>query len=125
MRVLFMAMLIALLPLRGWVGDAMALQPGKHDVQPAAALTAVTDVQDCHDHAEAAGHGADQGGHETGSAHADCGSCSACQICHSPALAVAPPAAFASPDMAAAMPRFAPRPLASAEPAPDIKPPIS
>lgn len=88
MRVLFLAFMIALLPLRSWVGDAMAMDMlasghettlsahDRHDGQP-----------DCH--TQASGHA---GNSETpqhlavSEASADCGTCSACQICHSVAL---------------------------------------
>ena len=103
---LFIALLIALLPLRGWVSDAMATEMGISQVQAQqqVAIKKVAEeaykvsakahfgansnvkepveaMADCADHA--AGSEA-----HTGAAH--CESCSACQACHTVALTPAP-----------------------------------
>jgi hypothetical protein len=118
MRVLFLALMIALLPLRGWVGDAMAMD------MAAAALEPAGMASDCPGHADR------QAGTERGTDHAeshagtDCSHCTACQICHSVALTP-----MALPLAAAALPAVAPtsstRQPASAERTPGFKPPIS
>ncbi len=136
MRLLFVALMIALLPLRGWVGDAMAMTPEAHAMpasHPGHTPVVHADLADCHGHADMADcHGhpgmahADHGTPEAHDAHAatDCGSCSACQICHSVALAPMLPA-FAADVQPASAPQSATRELASAERAPGYKPPIS
>lgn len=142
MRTLLLALMIALLPIRGWLGDAMAVEMVRHSMPAAssvsmAAATAteahcheameVGDGMDMAQHmgmsmADAAGSHHD-GGHNS-TDHQGCGTCTACQVCHTVALGgmplidivhsapQAPPAAHAS--------RFA-----SAEPAQGLKPPIS
>ncbi|MDM0009798.1 hypothetical protein QTI51_33870 [Variovorax sp. J22G73] len=149
MRTLLLALMIALLPIRGWLGDAMALEMARHSlpvasvstVSAASGATMATQAH-CHEAMEAmdatdadagmqmamdmsdspAGHAS----HDTtgGADHQGCGTCTACQVCHTVALGGMPlidtvhgapqaaPAAHAS--------RFA-----SAEPAQGLKPPIS
>lgn len=132
MRVFFLALMIALLPLRGWVGDVMAMEP-TNSPQPAhhaagMSAPAAMVMANCHEAPAAGHHGHAADAAQPGSAddeHAagDCGSCSLCQICHSVALtAVLPPLP------AAVLPGVAPassQPLyASAERALGDKPPI-
>lgn len=133
-RTLVLAFMIALLPVRGWLGDAMAVEMVKHSMPVAAAMeTAMADdggtmAEHCHASmgdgmrmsAQAGDHTTD---HSTPS-HDGCGTCTACQACHTVALGSvdvlniahaapqAPPAAHAIH-------------FASAEPAPGLKPPIS
>jgi len=125
MRVLFLALMIALLPLRGWVGDAMAMD------MAAAALEPAGMASDCPGHAAPQATPADRpAGMEQGTdpaeSHAgtDCSHCGACQICHSVALTP-----MALPLAAAALPAVVPtsstRQPASAERTPGFKPPIS
>lgn len=137
MRTLLLALMIALLPIRGWLGDAMAVEMVRHSL-PAASLvaeaSAASVAADAHCHeamAMEADSGMDTMAHHAGSHddnggadHQGCGTCTACQVCHTVALGgmpvvdtvhsapQAPPAARAA--------RFA-----SAEPAPGLKPPIS
>ena len=114
MRHWFLVLMIALLPLRGWVGDAMAVEML---TQPAHAAMA-TD-----------GHGADHGqcacdehaaSAEDGGDHQH----SACDVCNVPALAMALPALQAAPEVHRALARAAER-FASSEAQRGIKPPIS
>ena len=118
MRHWFIVLMIALLPLRGWVGDAMAVDML---AQPAHATMAMGDhgaghgeahVQcACDEHAATTDMGAD---HQH----------SACDVCNVPALAISvpglqmPPAA--SSQLAVPAERFA-----SSEIQQGIKPPIS
>ena len=133
MRTLLLALMIALLPIRGWLGDAMAVEMVQHSL-PAASLVAeeaspasVAADAHCHEAMEAADSGMDtMAHHDEGSStdHQGCGTCTVCQVCHTVALGgtplidivhgapQAPPAAHAA--------RFA-----SAEPVPGLKPPIS
>ena len=146
MRPLFFALMIALLLLRGWVGDAMvnsmalaplqhslpsvtAMQmsmPMAHDAAPISAAPQTThkaapDAEHAMAH-DCAGHPAPDDNSPAASTH--CQTCDACQACHGVALippATSPGAAFgtrAQPPAPAA--RFA-----SADAAPGQKPPIS
>lgn len=123
MRILFLALMIALLPLRGWVGDAMALErvtPSQTTHHAAAPATALPDCHEAHpDHAGMAGTASE----DAGQASADCDTCTACQICHSVALtAVLPPTL--TPDLPTLAPRSSLPQYASAERAAGFKPPI-
>ena len=126
-------LVVLLLPLRGWMGHAMATQA----VEPA-----FVGVQA---HALAAGHGA-RAGHGHGcddhaqspavqvdaaqpaadsaspQGHADCPTCASCQACSSVALSPAP-AASADMVFSHPRPRTAHAAFASAEPAHLFKPP--
>jgi hypothetical protein len=139
MRTLLLALMIALLPIRGWLGDAMALEMARHSMPAASASVAAAATQaHCHEAMDAMDAmdrmDTDSGmqmamdmpdSHGNGGAdHQGCGTCTACQVCHTVALGGMPlidtvhgapqaaPAAHAS--------RFA-----SAEPAQGLKPPIS
>ena len=120
MRVLLLALMIALLPLRGWLGDAMAVQ------HPAAATVAGEHeghgMQHLHHTTQDASHAAAHGAHHADS-HSDHPDCTSCQVCHSVVLA-----AMVLPPQGDPLPLAAPRTLqrlhASAEPSPDHRPPI-
>lgn len=146
MRHLLFALLIALLPLRGWVGDAMATQMAagqmqhsqteQHDQQHGA-IKLIADHQDStlaaahFDHeemAQAQAAGPDCAGHSTGAgthaADGHCESCAACQVCNTVALSLMGPKlspAFKS----LALPHAAADHFASADAALRQKPPIS
>ncbi|MDH6165829.1 hypothetical protein M2282_000957 [Variovorax boronicumulans] len=137
MRTLLLALMIALLPIRGWLGDAMAVEMVRHSL-PAASVVAeeaspapVAADAHCHEAMNAADSGMSAMAHHDdgsstshGTDHQGCGTCTVCQVCHTVALGgtllidivhgapQAPPAAHAA--------RFA-----SAEPVPGLKPPIS
>ncbi len=132
--------MIVLLPLRGWVGDAMATQMAAnavhHSVEAQAAphqadgKSAMTDGMppDC------AGHGAspaaDATGHPVDQTETDldagivCDSCSTCQACHSVALSVDSADGLAARLLVTAPAGAAVR-FASAEAILGHKPPIS
>lgn len=124
---------ILLLPLRGWLGDAMALDAAHASVQATAAVPMQHDMHDMQGMQGA--DGADEASeaeatvsaapdsHPANAAH-DCQSaCTDCQLCHSIAVAVWPEV-----PMLDAAPRETPASLSvayvSAEPAPGFKPPI-
>lgn len=129
MRTLVLALMMALLPLRGWVADVMAVelaQPSQGAPHHAMAADPAP-LHDCHqDHAGPAPMTEQQAHAQPADEHAagDCGSCTVCQICHSVAMAVMLP-----PLPAAALPTAAPHSsqprYVSAERAPDDKPPIA
>ena len=146
MRPLFFALMVALLLLRGWTGDAMAnsmalaplrhsqpsvmamqmSMPMAHDAAPISAAPQTThkaapnaELAMAHD---CAGHASTDDNSPAASTH--CQTCDACQACHGVALIL--PAARPS---AALNPRVQPPAkaarFASADAAPGQKPPIS
>jgi hypothetical protein len=137
MRYVVFALMLVLLPLRGWMGDVMAIgmagaphtsagaapqshaAHGEHGVAAELELEAHVHAaaamqHDCPEHAVALSDGP----------QADCTTCAFCQICHSPALSEI--AVLASAHVLAS---FAPAAIAahfaSADPAQGQKPPIS
>lgn len=138
MRHLMLALMIALLPIRGWVGDVMATEMASHkpaQLQDATEMLAAhaygTGAEGHFDHltaaassaqpaADCAGHGAAESGPV---ADVHCDSCTVCQACHTVALSPLIPAGHAV--MAApALPRAPPDHFASAFSALGQKPPI-
>jgi hypothetical protein len=112
MRHLLLALLIALLPLRGWVGDAMATQMAAGQIQHSQSQEhgqqhdATKTIADHQDGALAAGHFGheetatsvaepDCAGHSTSgdthSADGHCESCATCQACNTVALSLMGP----------------------------------
>lgn len=141
MRALFLVLLIALLPLRGWAGDAMAVdmlaQPAvaienvavdavstghKH---PMHAENAMTSHAQCMEHAPdamATGHTGDAHGAPQQPHHNN--HCTTCQVCS--VIPVALQAAVPLlPVTLHSVPHYAGAAFASAEPARGFKPPIS
>lgn len=135
MRHILLALLIALLPLRGWVGDAMAITL----VSPAAAQQLVAELPDCMEHSaalHAAIHapptdhsdrhvhndgtiphhaaGADEPSHAHGS----------CEVCNGPAMALGWPTGAALPQPPALVIALSVR-FASTVLPQGVKPPIS
>ena len=135
MRRLLLALMIVLLPLRGWLGDAMAMDLAAPAMQAVAAHAANAEpahhggiehqadaaTPPCHEDAQTpvtTHHGSE---HPADHGH---GHCTACQICHSVA---ATHGSAALPVIAPrhAAPRTVPARFASAEPRLVAKPPIS
>ena len=134
MRHLVLALVILLLPLRGWMGDAMAtsMAAGQLTVLQAAqkkAATAATEnmashahevgamVHDCGMQSMDAADSADDSG-------MDCASCASCQACHTVALSPVAEKSIATFNPAS-QPDAATLPFASADAALSQKPPIS
>lgn len=97
MRRWLLVFLVLLLPLRGWVGEAMAgqvLHERMEQVQVAeAAMHAQGAVQPHHhdgDGAPHAHHGVVAQA-DAATAHGDCGTCASCQVCSSVALSPSVP----------------------------------
>lgn len=123
MRHLLLALLIALLPIRSWMGDAMAVAmlaaPAHAMNQAASAAGHAMDT----DHAMGSEHGM-TGDHadmqDSGSEHTH----KNCEVCNGPAMALSiPPVPTLAPQRGVLVPpaeRFA-----SSEPHRGIKPPIS
>lgn len=141
MRLLILAFMIVLLPLRGWMGDAMAtemvlaqLQPtqyapktiasnndgtntGAHFHHESGANVTAQEAPFSHDCAEPASDDASQ------TKNAYCESCSACQVCHM--LVLTPVTADLNALFSAGTRQHAAStPFASAEAVLDQKPPI-
>lgn len=126
-------LVVLLLPLRGWMGHAMATEVVEHGFVGVQAHAHAVEHgaraghgHDCEDHGraapvpvEAAQPAADPASPNT---HADCPTCASCQACSSVALSPAPAASaavvFSHPRPQTAQPAFA-----SAEPAHLFKPP--
>ena len=139
MRHLFLAFLIALLPLRGWASDAMATSMIANQTESALKIATKT-IADHVDELGAKGHVdlemkvpiATQAAvncteHATAvdihEADSHCDSCSACQACH--AIAFCPTAADAAAVFSlSTLPRAAVAQFASASTALGEKPPI-
>jgi hypothetical protein len=132
-------LMIALLPLRGWVGDAMAgemIAQQMGGAQQATSHARAMHVaaqppherdhqgRDCMEHAQtpSGDSGATKG--ERQGEVSPCSTCASCQACSSPALTLGVETGstrgFAPPRPPSAAARFA-----SADPAPGLKPPIS
>lgn len=126
MRFWIVALMIALLPLRGWVGDAMALERLAHTPEAPAVVAAL--VHDCHEaaapEASSSAMHADSHGQAAHADQAPHHSHLSCDLCNVPALH--PPVPMLATDTA-------PHPLrvisqehfASVEPQRDRKPPIA
>lgn len=139
MRALLFVLMITLLLLRGWTGDAMANdmalaslqqphQPQQSTPETIAAHAHGTSAQAYFDHKLATSAMHDCDGHAAeGSGPASdghCQSCSVCQACHS--IALTPVALGAAPVFdSRTQPRAKAACFASAEAAPGHKPPIS
>lgn len=125
MRYLLIALMIVLLPLRGWAGNAMAVDMAAQQVFMAQASTAAMVAEpampaDCPMHLQAVADKADQ----TSPAVDHCHSCDTCQLC----LALAswehhdwPASAMGRPGA----PLLADTSFRSADTAASLKPPIS
>ncbi|MCR6476764.1 hypothetical protein NU688_11455 [Variovorax sp. ZS18.2.2] len=138
MRTLLLALMIALLPIRGWLGDAMAVEMVRHSLpaaslvaQEASAASVAVDAH-CHEAMDAADSGMDTMAHhhdegnssDHGTDHQGCGTCTVCQVCHTVALGGTPLI-----DIVHGAPQVLPTAhaarFASAEPVLGLKPPIS
>ena len=136
MRLPLFVLMIALLLVRGWAGDAMATDMALAPLQYATTLIATngheTSAQAHLDHKSTVSRAThDCGGHadeETEDARlaadAQCESCAACQACHSVALTPATPGS-GSLFSSIPQPRSAAAQFASAETSRGQKPPIS
>jgi hypothetical protein len=117
MRHFVLALMIVLLPLRGWVGDAMAMQMSAGALE-ATAVAAQKDTEHVHCLEQASSS------EEAAPATADCNTCTSCQICHS--IALTPTLlTLATVPMPVAQPQAGAPLFASAERALGFKPPIS
>ncbi len=119
-----LALTIALLPLRGWLGDAMAMQQMAQALEPTQVSAAPGDCHQALGHQDQAHHDTPANAQDAAHTSGDCGGCTSCQICHSVALAVFTPwASMAAPGASA--PQTQAKLHASVERAPGFKPPIS
>lgn len=140
MRRLTFLVMIALLMLRGWMGEAMATGMALAPLQPVPVATTViaahaheisAQAHSDHETAEPGAFQATQALHDCAgdpvhddAPHAQCGACAACQTCHT--VALTPRAASAHPVFSArTLPRAKAAHFASADTARGQKPPIS
>lgn len=138
MRVLIVTLMIALLPMRAWLGDAMAMQMVTHTdttesiadspvskrAEATFSVKSETPHSPCHEADAGMHHGPETAVSTNTDDHSDCGQCSACQVCHGVAIflatdhlaMLAPPALLmhSTPSLFASVPRT-----------PHLKPPIS
>ncbi|QHE75845.1 hypothetical protein [Hydrogenophaga sp. PBL-H3] len=114
MRHWFLVLMIALLPLRGWVGDAMAVEML---TLPAHATMVMEEHGTGHDHCACDEH-ATSAQNDGDHPH------SACDVCNGPALAMAMPGVQTPPTVHSRLAPPADR-FASTEAQRGIKPPIS
>ena len=122
MRYLLIALMIVLLPLRGWAGNAMAVDMAAQQVlmAQAGAVSTAAMPADCPMHLQAVADKADQ----TSPAVDHCHSCDTCQLCL--ALASWPPQDWpAGLTSRPGAPLLAGTSFRSADTAASIKPPIS
>ncbi len=142
MRHLLLAILIVLLPLRAWAGDAMAtLMAAPGQVHPLASASVTSAHAHTHttqtplDGRDDAGSGSPAvastdcaihagSGHSSPSDLSHCQSCVVCQVCHTVGLAV-PILVFAALSAAPQLPLTVVPGFTSAERALGLKPPIS
>lgn len=130
MRLLLLILMIALMPLRGWAGEAMSVAMAAEQLMMVHETPSDIGKTNAA-HPDCMGHS----GHETtatgdsGDAEGDqvaghCPTCSACQVCSSAALAlqIRIPLLLAAPH---GLPSVGGISYTSAEPAPGFKPPIS
>jgi hypothetical protein len=122
MRAFLIALMIALLPLRGWVGDAMAADLALASL-PHQAMSVAAPVSPTTLHADCALHAASDAATPDDDGDQGAG-CTACQVCHT--LAVEARAQTVS--LPAISFQIIPQPacnFASAERALSVKPPIA
>lgn len=98
MRRWLLVFLVLLLPLRGWVGEAMAGQVlHERMAQVQLADAAAVHAQRAAQHHHHDGEGAPHAHHglvapgDAATAHGDCGTCASCQVCSSVALSPSVP----------------------------------
>lgn len=135
MRALLFVLMITLLLVRGWTGDAMANdmalaslqhphQAHQSTTKTIAAHAHAVSVEAHFDHEPAMPAAHDCPGHSAQDADGHCPSCDVCQACHS--IALTPAAGGAAPVFGSrTQPRAKAARFASAEAAPGHKPPIS
>jgi hypothetical protein len=126
MRHLLLALMIALLPIRGWMGDAMALAMLTAPAQAMHQTASGTDHAMATDHANGHDHGAtamtdhSAGMQDGGGEHTH----KSCEVCNGPAMALSAPDVPALPALHGMLAPPAEH-FISSEPHRGIKPPIS
>lgn len=125
MRLHVLLLLLLALPLRGWVGDAMAMEMARAALQATAApSTAAAPMADAAMPDDCPMHQAGPAADPAGNVHAGhAGACTLCDVCHGASLADTPAVLGA-----VVTPHAAPAPastrFASVLRAPDLRPPI-
>lgn len=112
MHHLLIALVIALLPLRAWVGDAMAITMQMPSPPTVAASMASVDAAPCPDHANDASAASMDHQHTS------------CEVCHGPAMPLALQVSLETQVVHGVLAPPSER-FTSSVPQPGIKPPIS
>ena len=123
MRLLFLAFLICLLPLRGWTATSMAIDMAVQQVASTQSAPSLDDMPpDCAMHTGAADDTANMPSKD--GTNPSCIGCDTCELCLAMAAFAAPafPAAPFSPNAA---PAAVPQGFLSADDSSRLKPPIS
>lgn len=124
MRRFFILLMIALLPLRSWAGDVMAVSMSVQALMQASSDTVVRQVsgamEDCAGHPDSVGEAPTAGAADDG----NCKTCVTCQICHSVAVVSIDVLARGLPEVSRLKSTSAST-FASATLADSVKPPIS
>jgi len=120
MRTIVLVLLVALLPLRMWAAEGMAMHMAQAEMATAlGGMSASTMPEDCPMMAKAAGDPSSQD-EQASSDHANCLTCQLCAALATDSMATSPRHAHPM-----APPRLAGHRFASADPLPELKPPIS
>ena len=131
MRILVLLLAIVLLPLRGWMGDAMMLAPAQ-SVAAAQATHRMSQDMSHEGHAMPMAHASAGAAHamdpmdhgEAPTAHAGHATCDTCQFCHSVAVTAWPEVPM-PPEAPRHAPAAEPVLFASADAGQGFNPPIS
>lgn len=123
MRLLFLAFLICLLPLRGWTATSMAIDMAVQQVAATQSAPSLDDMPaDCAMHTLATDNTANTPSKE--GTNPSCSGCDTCELCLAMA-AFAAPAFQAAPFSPNAAPAAVPQGFLSADDSSRLKPPIS
>lgn len=113
-----MWLMIGLLPLRLWAGDAMAVQHAP-PAAPAMGVVATQDAHPCHGSEAPA---ASEAHHSPSDSPTHGGACGDCSVCHGPLAGLALPA-WTAPTLPGAVPQTVGWPALNANAPPQLKPP--
>ena len=116
---LFILFLIVLLPLRGWTAERMAMEGGAPLAVSQSVDTGMSEECALHMHTAQSGH--DHGGQAQAPVHKGCQSCQLCM----PLAGLHSPVVLALAAIPQTLPLMRSSRFVSADPAHDVKPPIS
>ena len=130
MRLLLLILMMALLPLRGFAGDVMAIRMAAHLPSDRAEVVMATPVNELavagSSHADCMGHAdatPEQDPVQSSGSNGHCSTCPSCQVCFSAALPVLS-AVWSTAPLPNTVPRIGKSVFFCAVSAPSLKPPI-